>query len=353
MSLQFCDDFKGYGTTVSLMLDGLYAEIGNATVLIEDPDPNVTGTVLRSNVNGVNGTRVRRVLSADRTIAGFAVRVWLDQLPPDNQSTLAFSFSNSGNATMVHLAVGSTGSISIRRGDDFSAILATSDGPVLTANSWNHIEARFLAHEVTGTAEVRVNGVPVPGLDPVININTGTTYSQFRIDNPNAVAFTYAWYFKDLVVWDSLGTKNNNFFGTVSVLGRTTDSDTTLGGWVPSTGTTGWNLLDNSPPLDGTEYISADDTPPAAAVFGLTSLPVDITSVRALVAQTRVRKIDGGDGTFQVGLISNGDTGLGADRPLTTAFTYYEDIFENDPDTGGNWSPASAEAVTFQVDRTT
>ena len=66
----------------------------------------------------------------------------------------------------------------------------------------------------------------------------------------------------------------------------------------------------------------------------------------------RARKSDGGDGNIQTGLISGGAEVDGSNRPITTAFTYYEDVFEIDPANAAPWTPASADAATFKINRT-
>lgn len=72
----------------------------------------------------------------------------------------------------------------------------------------------------------------------------------------------------------------------------------------------------------------------------------------ALIPVVRVRKTDGGDGNVQVGLNSNGDSDLGSDRPITTAFTYYWDVSEISPDTATAYTPVEVNAVTMTIDRT-
>lgn len=347
--LQFADDFKGYGTNINLLLNGLYAEIGNATSLDEDPDPNVTGTVLRSAVNPVDGCRIRRVFRSSQTVAGMAFRLWLSSLPVDPDGTPAFCFCNAGNGREIAVTINTTGSLSIRDGSGTGSVQATTAGPVVVANAWNHLEIKAVASAISGSVEIRVNGVSKltsPAFD------TGLEYSQWAIDNAADVAQSYDFYVKDLVVWDGSGASNNNFQGMVSVIGRVTSADVTLGGWVPSIGTTGFNLLDNSPPLDATEYISAADPPPLPCSFQLAQLPEDVTSVRGLITQVRARNIDGGDGSIQASLTSGASTANGVDRPITTAFTYYEDVFEVDPATSTNWTPASADAAILNIDRT-
>lgn len=159
-------------------------------------------------------------------------------------------------------------------------------------------------------------------------------------------------FIKDFVLWDGSGATNNTFLGSVVCRRLKPNSDVTLGGWVPSTGVSGFPLLAKDAVNDAT-YMSADDAPPAAMEYGFTNLPPDITSVRGLVMVGRMRKIDGGDGNVQMSLISNGNVGSGADRPITTIFTYWYDISQLDPDTGLPWTPFAVDNMTGRVDRTT
>jgi hypothetical protein len=158
------------------------------------------------------------------------------------------------------------------------------------------------------------------------------------------------WYSKDLLIWDGAGSVDNDFFGSVSIYALLTDADISLN-WTPSTGSTGWDLLDESPPNDA-DYISAPDPAPAAAVMSLTNLPADVTSVRGLISFVRAAKTDGGDGDLQVSLTSGANTDAGADRPMTTAFTYWKDVSEVNPGTGVFWTPTEVDAMDIEFDRT-
>lgn len=91
---------------------------------------------------------------------------------------------------------------------------------------------------------------------------------------------------------------------------------------------------------------------PAAYKCSLSDLPVTVTSVRGVMPIHRSRKTDGGDGNIQIGALSGAATGLGADRPITTAYTYWWDIFDADPNTAAAWSKASVNAMNLQINRT-
>lgn len=89
------------------------------------------------------------------------------------------------------------------------------------------------------------------------------------------------------------------------------------------------------------------------ALFDLTDLPPDIVSIKAVLPFARTIKTDGGDGNIQLGIESNGSYDLGADNPITTAFTYRWDVSEISPDTAVSYTPVEVDAIRLQIDRTT
>lgn len=344
MTINWADDFKGYGTNPAFMSDGLYSHV--SLTLTADPDPNAAGNVvLFENF----GDSLRRPLSAARTTAGVAARYWFPSL--DNSQAVFLRFENVSIGINVGLVLTSVGGLQLWNGPPAGAgtLLGETGGPVVTANAWWHIEVRCDADDTTGTAEIRVNGVS----KLTVTGDTGTNYAQIEWA-PNDQVHGNAdqhFYLKDVVVWDGLGTENNDFLGSVQVIGEAPNSDV-LTGWTPATGASQFAMIDNSPPLDSTDYLTAGNPPPTPSSFGLPALPIDVTSVKALITQCRVRNIDGGDGSFQASLVSGASTGNGEDRPITSAFTYYEDVHELDPATNAAWIPAAASAAKLKINRT-
>lgn len=345
MSIMFADDFMGYGTNSALLLNGLWGTM--SADIVASPDSNDPAGTKVLHFTGFGNNARRPFAVGAVTTAGVAMRLWLPELPGFTVGCIRFL--DNTNALQSNMYITPTGAVGICNGSygHGGIVLGETTIPVITANAFNHIE--FKVYVTGGTGEIRVNGVPVltvtgaMGYAYQVALGTGNDYNGTagRID-----------YIKDLVVWNGNGTHNTDFLGTVSVLGMTTNSDVSLGGWTPSTGTTGFNLLANSPPLDGSQYLTAAYPPPPASSFGLTDLPLNVSSVRAMVAQARVRKVDGGDGNLQTSLISAGVSVNGSDRPVTTAFTYYEDVFEVDPNTAASWTPAAANAAQLKLNRT-
>lgn len=360
MSIVHMDNFSIYGGNLGLMLNGIYAEVGDngglggGIALAADPDGVSPGNVLTlfGTYGGLsNYSRIRYVLPNNVDVCGMAARFWLNNLPASEDNKLClFQFRDVGNGAMISITVDTTGRLRIRRFNFDGSILATTTSPVITANAWWHIECKFVIGTV-GSVELRVEGVTVL----TFNANYGPDQvSQVAIANdPTSTSFSDQFYVKDWVIWNNLGTYNTNFVGSVLVKTLVPNSDFALNWATTPAGRTGASILDNIPPNDG-EYITAGfPSIPAAYQGDLTDLPANISSVKALQTFVRAAKADGGDGSLQVSMISGASTAAGANRPITTAFTYWRDVFETDPATSLPWLPGAVNSARIKIDRTT
>lgn len=349
MSLEHMDNWETYGIGGEAHLfDGVYAF--GACSIVADPDPSGSGKpvlALTGNTNRV----LRYVLNAQVTTFGWAMRVYMPNLPgPDPKIQ---RFYNNALQQMGYFQVIPTGQIQYV--NNSGTVIGTSDlAWKLTANAWHHVETKVVFNNAAGSIEVRVDGITVL---TVAGVNTvGATAGSLAIvemwGGPGDTT-GMAVYYKDIVMWNANGVRNNDFFGTVVVVSLVPDSDTTLGAWTLTGAATGWSILDNVP-VDDTKYLDAA-FPGGVGVpsqFGLTDLPIDVTSVRALQSFVRATKTDGGDGNLQTSIVSGASQANGVDRPITAAFTYWKDIFEVDPATGDPWTIAAANSAELKLNRT-
>lgn len=351
MALLHADNFSRYNDDEALMLNGVYVQVADC-FLVTDPDGISGGHVLQLGGSAANDAVCRYVLPTVEDTVGVASRVWFPQLPvADDRNCCPILFRDITNNNIVVVQVLNTGRIRVRND---SVTFGDTVNPVITANGWYHIETKVFRDAAAGTVEVRVEGVPVLTLTGLalgaLDIAQVTPYT-----GEAGGGFEQVYQFKDFVVWDGTGTYNNDFLGSVLVAGLSVTSDVSLN-WTPSSGATGYEILDNVPPVD-TTYISAGDPPPSPYVGTLSNLPADVTSVKGLITYVRAAKSDGGDGSLQVGLISDPSgtptTVLGADRPITVAQTYWADVFETDPETSAPWLPSAVDLAQIQIDRTT
>lgn len=360
MSLEWMDNFSVYGVgagpsaAVGRMLDGPYAEVGtrgaSSTALVEDPDPLVTTTVVYLGVdNGFQG--LRRVLSSTQTTVGIAQRFWLTRIPTSTfVRPIVYQSRDVNNVPLTTVQVTPTGALEVRRGDHTGTVIGTTTGPVLVTNAWQHIECKILHSATAGTVEVRVEGVTVLNLTGQNTSSGGLGCAQVAVHVVGGGGGDQC-YVKDFVVWNGGGSSNNNFLGAVIVVGLLPASDEALN-WTPVGAANGWSILDNAPPVD-TDYIEAGTGPiPAAYAATLTDLPPNVTSVRGVMTLVRARKTDGGDGNIQVSALSGASAATGANRPITSAFTYWSDIFEQDPATAAAWTPSGVNGMRMRINRT-
>jgi len=215
------------GSGVGYMGDGVYAYARNAggsvnaggCIFFEDPDPNVTGNVLRIRTTTANNysEQLRYVLSTTQNVVGMAARVYLPSLPSANVYTpQIFNFNDNGNNREIALTLDTTGALRVKYDMNDTQEEYVTPGPVLVAGTWHHIEMKV--DYSSGDIEVRVEGVPqieLTGQD----IGTGPCAQvAFGSQNGTGPAQTpVAIYYKDFIIWDGSGSTSNDFLGGCQV----------------------------------------------------------------------------------------------------------------------------------------
>lgn len=376
MSLLHADNFQVYGTDIGALTDGVYAQVGDSTggsaqiTLGNDPDPLIgsAGKAVRfTNGSSISGLLRHVYRQGGQTTIGIGFRIWMPDLPADDEKAPAISLRDTSNDSQCQLFVNTDGTLSFYRGGTVTSggagisgtskgtLIASSTLPVLTANAWHHVELKVAIHDTTGTVDIRVNEANVAGLYGLTGLDTkGTSNSTTtQVVAGMSVASggsSDSWYIKDFWEWNTSGSVNNDFIGAKGVYWLQPDGDSSLN-WDVSTGATGYDLIDEAGPSES-DYISADDTPPSASEFTMEDLPSEITAVYGVMTMARMWKVDSGDATVQIGLKGTAEDD-GDDRTISTAATYWMDISEVSPDTAAAWTPAEINAVLMTTDRTT
>ncbi len=355
MSLVHADNFSIYGTSTAFMLNGIYANVQGMS-LATDPDGISGGKVVNVTGQGQNNEdqNFRFIMPSNQNVVGIAQRIWLPALQAGTIPCAIFAqFRDVSNNAMVTITADPTGRLRAHAGDSQSSAILTTTNPVITANGWYHMETKV--NNSANTVEVRIEGITV--LSGTISIASDISIVNWG-SRTSFTSASYSWYLKDVVVWNGSGSFNNDFLGSVLVTNLVPVSDVDLN-WTPSTGSNGYSILDNIPPVDAT-FLSAPYNAGAYEdpyVGEMSDLPVETTSVKGIITFVRAAKSDGGDGSLQVGIISDPAgtpaTVLGADRPITVAQTYWRDVFEVDPKTSALWLPQAVNDADLQLDRTT
>jgi hypothetical protein len=342
MSLLWMDDFKTYWSGSTFIADGTPWDIGPNTSVVDDPDPNAASDSRCLEIDNGSASGTNLFASAPDPVMGIAARIWIPGLTAS--PCLIAGFLDSAGNVDYSLRVLFNGALAWYKG---SSQVVSSEVPVLTSNAWTHIEAKV--NFTTGELSVRIEGTPLTALDytdpaPVGGDCYGGNFSEL---------VNMDFLIKDVALWNGAGSVNNDFIGPCAVYRLPVDADVSSG-WSRSSGTTDYELLDETPP-DDASYIFAGEGPiPAPSIMEFADLSPDVVAVRGIMTMVRARKTDGGDGKLQVSLTPNAGTDWddGADRAITTAFTYWSDISELSPDTGTQWTPVEVNAAQVKLNRT-
>jgi hypothetical protein len=352
----------GVGEAAALrMLNGTpWVSVGifDSGRLVEDPDSNTPDGSVAFRMGQTGNTNNPFItpglsLALQTPTTGkvwTAFRIWYENFNGSVRENIAAICSIADGQTSYILRKELNGALTIvRRAGTVETDLATTTAPALTANAWIHLS--FEVNPATGECSVQREGREILDVtDPAPLAFTAAFYKSMRRTGNGPVGSVY--FLKDFCIGNGLGAENTGHPGSVSVIDLRPNLDVTLGGWTTSSGTTGFDLINETPP-DDASFIAADDAPPAPAEFELTGLPPDVTSVRGLISIVRARKTDGGDGDLQVALTPNGtDYDNGADRPITTAATYWSDVSQLSPATTAPWSPGEVDTLKIRIDRT-
>lgn len=356
MSLQWMDNFQGYGDKVR-MVDGTPWTDLSIGYIAADPDPLApAGSKAFKPYSGSYGPSdgMRLILTDPHNIGGLSCRIWLDQLPGGGGSTPGITFSDNFAGVLYTLRITPTGAMQLHHGGSSGALIAETSGPVIFSNSWNHIEFRVKMN--TGEISVWKEGAPIPELSGITDPNpwvakTVAAAGWYANWSAGGAGSFGKYFIKDVILYNGAGSANTGPLGVLSVFRLDPTSDIS-NGWAITGGGSATEVLDKPGGVNDATYISADDTLPAAAVMEFDALPPDIVGVRGLMMVGRLKKSSSGDANVQMSLLSNGAPDDGADRPVTTTYTYYWDISETDPDTTFTWSPTAVNAATIKLNRT-
>lgn len=349
MALLWMDGFDHYGGNISNMLNGVWAQ---TTGSLSTVNPR-TGThhFLRSG-----SSVLRRVLGGAKTTVGFGAAYYLTELPSENDEVGLLTMSDASNLQQISFGIQSTGTMTVVRGGTTGVngtVIHTTATPVVVAEAYQHIEFRVGVHSTNGSVEVRVNGVTVINLVDVDTNPTGAgEVSQLSLAKYGPSSSNTTTHMDDVFAWDDTGTTNNDFLGDRRVRTIYPDSDTATAEWSIVGAVNGFDAINQTGPDGDTTYIEADTNVPVTSEFGLQDLPASTGAIAAVQTYIMQRKTEAGDGNTQTSLISGASVADGADRPITEVYTYGQDVFETDPDTGSAWTKAGVDAAKLRLRRT-
>lgn len=379
MALIFMDGFDQYGTDSTNMLSGPWAEVtitptalpyDGSYILLSQSNPRTgLNSLFRPGNRSALGTTAnqrttfavcRKVLGVGGDTIGVGFAVYQTALPVASNKEVFVDFRDENNTKLVTITELTDGTIVVKSGSRWGAEIARSAEPILVAEAYQHIEIIIHFDDTNGSIEVRVDGVTVINAS---GINTGAAIcnqlsfftADAPIDGTDEISTEHLSdaYIDDIFSYDNTGSYNNDFIGDRRVRTIYPDSDEATQEWTGVGSSTNYGAINEITPDGDSTYISAPPTAPLTSEFGLSDLPSSVGAISALQTYVMQKKVEAGDGNTQSSINVNGSSSVGADRAITTAYTYWSDVFEISPDTGAPFTPSEVNSATLSIKRTT
>lgn len=236
MAAIFMDGFDHYGTGdagLNNMKAGFWAAFESSNPSINAPSwgPARTGDYCLRSASRNTGWS-RRVLPTPLTHMFMSFGFAVDSLPSSstNKNGICVVLDGSNNE-LYYLALTTTGALQIKNG---STVLATTSGPVITAQTWHFLEMEI---NTAGNWVVRVDDATASGTPALTATLSGGTIAQLGFLNVREAATTPdspRFYIDDLFVRDTTGSVNNSWIGDRRVAALFVNDDTETAGWSPS-----------------------------------------------------------------------------------------------------------------------
>jgi hypothetical protein len=336
MSLVILEGFESYGSAAGADLITELAQKWGIHNMASDwaqlVDGFNSGSALMWNADESSAGLMLPIDSTDTACIGFAVKPG-SPASYVNQMLLRIL---SGLLVQAAFELLPTGYIVYNRG----SIEVDITSEPLTMGTWTYVELKVYINNTVGTVDVHFNGESVMSFSGDTRPATSVTMNELQI---HPIKF-YAW--DNIYVYDDVD-------GTPSMLGPIvieqllpTGDDTHE--WTPSTGATGYEVVDNLE-IEDTTYVS-DDAVNATELWAYSDLSEIDGSIVAVQQHTRVATDAGGLRTVDI-LCESGVTtdstsyGMASDG----MFDVLKVIYETDPNTSSAWTVSNLNAANFGV----
>ncbi len=322
MALLFMDGFGGG--------DGSFKwDVSVLNITPETTNPRLPGGY---SVRLLSTTLSKSFTAATKVIMGLGIR---------SASSCQVSFYGDAGAT-THITVVrnvTTGVLEIRRGASGGTLLA-SGTQALANDQWNYIEISVTIADAGGEVHVRLNGQTADEVSYTGDTkNAGTATTVDRITIPGAGTATYV---ADVYILNDTGAAPNNaFLGDVVVRTLSPSGDGTYSQLLGSDGNSVNNyLLVDEHPYSGTDY-AGSATVGQKDTYAMADLPAGVATVYGVQLNGFMVKSDASLAQARLIIRSGGTDYGGTTRALTTTYTGYYELYEQNPNTAAAWTPAN------------
>lgn len=225
-----------------------------------------------------------------------------------------------------------------------SDLLGASALGVFPLGAYFHSDLKgLIATGTGGSASVRINEIVQLALTGVNTQNTSRACidTTVHLDNGPGPCF------QDMVWLDNSGSENNDFIGDVGVFGELANAAGSVTDLASSTANANYVNAGTAPPLGDAGY-NYSATVGAIDRYG-TANPANVTQEFARMVSVIARKDDTGTRDIAVGVYTGTTESLGSSQTLSSTYTTYSQVFENNPATSVPWLPTDTAQVEVKV----
>lgn len=335
MALVHGDGFDHYGVVANMA--GIYT---TANGVLDTTAPKVRTGAYSYRVDSLQ--ELAYTLSAPTTELYVGIAFYRTGVPADNQRERLWEFIGVGGAPGDYSCV-----LTFNPDRGFSIwegfYGARSDSPtnVWNLNEWNYVEV----HIKTGAPsifEVRVNGVVIWTLAATRVL--AKTIAQLHMLN----YLGSQWWNDDLYIVDTAAGQNT-YCGEVRCRTLMATADGALQNWVPNAGVTGYAQIDEVPPNDAVDYITADGAGDISS-FEFANILPNTNACYGLVGYSRAIKSDAGAASARINFVNQYGTLNGAAFNPATGYSYRQSLFPLGPG-GFFWDKDTVNNCQFQIER--
>lgn len=345
MALLFMDGFDIYNSTTDLLNSSAWSRNSVTVNTFSASGGRFGGGALTGNADDQQW----RISIPGGAVQGDTIFVNFAYFVPASPTTLddpIFRASSTAGGRQMELRVTSTGDLQYR--DANNALIATAVGG-LNLNAWNWIGVQIIfgTTDANGTVIVEVNSIEV--------VNEVTQDTRHVANDPAFIEFLFTdlndSFLDDVVIMDDAGIILNGLLADSRIQAALVDADGGVVAWTRNVGANDFEAVDDTlgTPDDDTTYVAAT-TAALETRFGMAALATSPQSIHAVQLKYRAKKSDVGNKTVRGLVNSNVTEALGNTVALVTSYRWYNDIFEQDPDTVAAWIEAGVNAAQFGVE---
>jgi len=342
MALIFIDSYEHYTTGFA---DKGYNLFSSTTPTINTTAGRRGGHCARHPDGGILGTFKKTFLpSSFGAVVGMAIN--FEKKTDDN---VILEFENSSGTRLASADFQTDGTVRIILG---GTVKATTAADFLTINTYQYYELKYVPDLTTGIVELRINEAVVLTFsgDTITGIGGGDTQPTIAQFPTSAGASDGFILMDDLYILDTdPGTDNKDYLGDIRVDCHFASAEGSENGFSPSQGTDNSNMVDDNPnPDDDTTYVQAG-TVSDTELYSVDTASLG-TTVFGIQQVTMSRKTDAG--TVDMQHVTRQTSGSNnkldqSNRLVGDDYVFFEDIHDNDPDTGSDWTDTSINSSEF------